>query len=80
MVIKYLRLRYEKVLTGIVWKKVGQGKYQEKYEGEIKNGKPHGFGILIFPNIVKQEVQFFHSVIQRWTNMEWINQIILMVI
>jgi len=59
MMIIYLRLRYETVLPGIVWKKVGQGKYQEKYEGEIKNGKPHGFGILIFPNIIEQEVQFF---------------------
>ena len=79
MVIKYLRLRY-KSSSGVVCKKVGNGQYKEKYEGEIKNGKPHGFGILIFPNIVKQEVQFFHRGIQRWTNMEWINQIILMVI
>ena len=53
MVIKYLSLRYE-IPSGVVWKKVGNGKYQEKNEGEIKNGKPHEFCILIFPNIVEQ--------------------------
>ena len=74
MVIKYLRLRYESP-SGVVWKKVGNGKYQEKYEGEIKNGKPHGFGILIFSNIVEQEVQFFLGEFKVWTDMEWINLI-----
>ena len=35
MVKKYLRLRYESP-SGVIWKKVVNGKYQENYEGEKK--------------------------------------------
>ena len=34
--------------SGIQWKTFGDGKVQPKYKGEIKNGKPEGFGNLTF--------------------------------
>ena len=33
--------------TGIQWKTFGDVKVPPEYEGEIRNGKPDGFGILI---------------------------------
>ena len=35
--------------SGLVWKTFGDGKVQPKYKGEITNGEPNGFGILIYP-------------------------------
>ena len=35
--------------SGIKWKTFGDGKVQPKYEGEIKNGKMDGLGVLIYP-------------------------------
>ena len=35
--------------TGIQWKTFGNEKVQPKYEGEIKNGKMHGLGVLTYP-------------------------------
>ena len=35
--------------SGIQWKTFGNEKVQPKYEGEIKNGKMDGFGVLIYP-------------------------------
>ena len=32
--------------SGLVWKTFGDDKVQPKYKGEIKNGKPEGFGNL----------------------------------
>ena len=34
--------------SGIQWKTFGDGKVRPEYEGEIRNGKPDGFGILIW--------------------------------
>ena len=34
--------------SGIQWKTFGDGKVRPKYEGEIRNAKPDGFGILIW--------------------------------
>ena len=35
--------------SGIKWKTFGNEKVQPKYEGEIKNGKMDGLGVLIYP-------------------------------
>jgi len=35
--------------SGIQWKTFGNEKVQPKYEGEIKNGKMDGLGVLIYP-------------------------------
>ena len=35
--------------SGIQWKNFGDVKVQPKYKGEIKNGKPNGFGVLSYP-------------------------------
>lgn len=35
--------------TGIKWKTFGNEKVQPKYEGEIKNGKMDGLGVLTYP-------------------------------
>ena len=32
--------------TGIKWETFGDEKVQPKYEGDISNGKPNGFGVL----------------------------------
>ena len=51
--------------TGIQWKTFGNEKVQPKYEGEIKNGKMDGLGVLIFPYGGK-------SVVGEWKNgKEW---------
>ena len=34
---------------GLKWMSFGNGKVQSKYEGDIKNGKMHGVGIIEFP-------------------------------
>ncbi|RTZ79045.1 MAG: membrane-binding protein, partial [SAR324 cluster bacterium] len=36
--------------SGIKWKTFGDGKAQPKYKGEIKNGKPNGFGFQTYKN------------------------------
>ena len=38
-----------KSASGLVWKTFGQDKVQPKYEGEISNGAPDGFGVLSYP-------------------------------
>jgi len=35
--------------SGIIWKTSGNGNVQPKYEGEIKNGKMDGLGVLTYP-------------------------------
>ena len=35
--------------SGLVWKTFGNEKVQPKYEGEITNGKPNGFGFMTYP-------------------------------
>ena len=51
--------------SGFVWKIVGNEKVQPKYEGEITNGIPNGFGILTYPYGEK-------SVVGEWKNgKEW---------
>jgi hypothetical protein len=35
--------------SGFVLKSFGDGKVQPKYKGEITNGEPNGFGVLIYP-------------------------------
>ena len=39
--------------SGIQWKTFGDGKVQPKYTGDIRNGKPDGFGILIWFDGIK---------------------------
>ena len=41
------------ISDGKVWKKFGDDETQQKYNGEIKYGKPHGLGITIFLNETK---------------------------
>ena len=36
-----------------IWKRFGDKETQQKYNGEIKYGKPHGLGITIFLNGTK---------------------------
>ena len=51
--------------SGFVLKSFGDGKVQPKYKGEITNGKPNGFGVLIYPYGKK-------SVVGEWKNgKEW---------
>ena len=38
-----------KTSLGFVWKKFGNGSVQPKYEGEIFNENPNGFGVLSYP-------------------------------
>ena len=35
--------------SGFIWKTFGKGKVQPKYEGEVSNGTPDGFGVLSYP-------------------------------
>ncbi len=39
--------------SGKVWKNFGDEKTQHVYKGEIKNQKPHGLGIMLFPDGTK---------------------------
>ena len=49
----------------MIFKSFGDGKVQPKYEGEILNGKPNGFGVLTYPYGEK-------SVVGEWKNgKEW---------
>ena len=51
--------------SGFVLKSFGEGKVQPKYEGEIINGKPNGFGVLTYPYGGK-------SIVGEWKNgKEW---------
>ena len=36
--------------SGLVWRSIGSDKLQPKYKGEIKNGKPNGFGFQTYQN------------------------------
>ena len=47
--------------TGIKWETFGDEKVQPKYEGEVSNGKPNGFGVLTYPYDEK-------SVVGEWKN------------
>ena len=38
-----------KTTSGFIWKTFGKGKVQPKYEGEVSNGTPNGFGVLSYP-------------------------------
>ena len=38
-----------KATSGVIWKTFGKGKVQPKYEGEVANGVPNGFGVLSYP-------------------------------
>ena len=51
--------------SGFVWKTIGNEKLQPKYEGEITNGKPNGFGFMTYPYDDK-------NIVGEWKNgKEW---------
>ena len=51
--------------SGFVWKTFGNEKLQPKYEGEITNGEPNGFGFMTYPYDDK-------SIVGEWKNgKEW---------
>ena len=37
--------------SGTVWKEIGDKGIHDYYEGELKNGKPHGDGVFGEPNV-----------------------------
>ena len=43
-------LYMNKTSYGYAWKTFEEGKVQSKYNGEIKNGKPNGFGYQTYKN------------------------------
>ena len=43
-------LYMNKTSSGYAWKTFEDGKVQSKYNGEIKNGKPNGFGYQTYKN------------------------------
>ena len=49
-----------KTTSGFIWKTFGKGKVQPKYEGEVSNGTPNGFGVLSYP------FSYGKSVIGEW--------------
>ena len=52
--------------SGLVWKTFGQDKVQPKYEGEVSNGAPDGFGVLSYP------FSYGKSVVGEWKiGKEW---------
>ena len=56
--------------SGIKWETFGDEKFQPKYEGEVSNGKPNGFGVLTYPYDEK-------SVVGEWKNGKYDGQVIL---
>ena len=56
--------------TGVKWETFGDEKVQPKYEGEVSNGKPNGFGVLTYPDDEK-------SVVGEWKNGKYDGQVIL---
>ena len=52
--------------AGLVWKTFGKDKVQPKYEGEVSNGTPDGFGVLSYP------FSYGKSVVGEWkAGKEW---------
>ena len=45
-----------KISSSLVWKTFGNEKLQPKYEGEISNGKPDGFGFMTIENICRSKI------------------------
>ena len=43
-----------------VWKGFGDKETHQKYTGDVKNGKPNGFGILIDPDGIKYVGEWIH--------------------
>jgi len=39
--------------SGIQWREFGDKDIQAKYKGDVENGKPHGLGLIIFPDGAK---------------------------
>jgi len=55
--------------SGLVWKTFGQDKVQPKYEGEVTNGAPDGFGVLSYP------FSYGKSVVGEWKiGKEWFTE------
>jgi len=52
------------------WKTFGEKGTHPKYEGEVSNGKPNGFGVLTYPYDEK-------SVVGEWKNGKYDGQVIL---
>ena len=49
--------------SGKVWKGFGDKETHPKYQGQVKDGKPNGLGILIYPDGGKY--------VGEWKNGEW---------
>ena len=75
-----------KTTSGFIWKTFGKGKVQPKYEGEVSNGTPNGFGVLSYPFTygksvvgewkVGKELNTEHydndgNLIGKWVNGKW---------
>ena len=55
--------------SGLVWKTFGQDKVQPKYECEVSNGAPDGFGVLSYP------FSYGKSVVGEWKiGKEWFTE------
>ena len=57
--------------SGFVWKSVGNKKIQPKYEGEIKNGNPNGFGFITYPYDHKSILGGWKNVKEWNTKLKW---------
>ena len=52
-----------------VWKGFGDKETHPKYQGDVKNGKPDGLGVLIHPNGGKYVGEFKNGI--RWNGTEY---------
>ncbi len=39
-----------KTASGIQWREIGEKDFHAKYKGDVVVGKPHGFGVVVYPD------------------------------